>query len=175
MSLIPFILLPVVAILELLGWFTTNSLYLKLARLELKQDIALPQVLELSALTGLEGGSENLTWRWQDGALVFKRKMRLMLGRKAYYFGRVVFDADGNSRVFWAPFPLLVYPVMVLAMPIVLVGQEPDSGVFGALVAMPVVLVVGALNALFSYMSLKNQIHELETALMDDLAARGAI
>jgi hypothetical protein len=177
MSLIPLALLPIVAILELLGWFSLHPLYLRLALLPLKQDVPFPQVHDTTALRQLKGSSENLSWRWDEalGALVFRRELRFLGGRKAYFFGRIVWDPEGNSRVQWAPFPLLVYPVMVIAMPFFMAIEDPDSALFAGLVAMPVVLVVAGLNGLFSSFAVKNLIHELETTVMDELAARDAL
>lgn len=177
MSLIPFVLLPIVGILELLGWFSLHPLYLRLAALPLKQEVPFPQVHERSALRQLKGSSESLSWRWDEGleALVFRRELRFLGGRKAYFFGKIVWDAEGNSTLKWAPFPLLVYPVMVLAMPFILMSETPDSGLFAGLIAMPVVLVVAGLNGVFSRFALKNLIHELETTVMDELAARDAL
>lgn len=173
MSVILIGLMFVALIVEILGWFTLHPLYMRIAVFRLKQQVPMPPVEDREALKRLTGSSENLSWRWSEevGGLVFRRELRL-LGRRAYFFGRVIWDEQGEAAVYWAPFPLLVYPIAALVFPVM--GMADEAG-FKAVLITPVVLAVAAANVVFTWMAVSKLVHELETGVLTQLGAARAL
>mgnify|MGYP006928200073 CR=1 FL=1 len=92
------------------------SLY---TRLPFKQKVDIPMPDTDEALLVVEASADTLdgTWRYYPHlrSLLFRRKFTL--GRRPYSMGCIRFDEEGRATMRWAPFPLLTFPLLVLAAP----------------------------------------------------------
>jgi hypothetical protein len=161
-------------LLELVASYSFALAWYRCLPLTLRQDVDLPALADPSQLEGVDGTTDDATWRFlsADRSLLFRR--RFQFGRRrTMVAGRIQFDENGGALVKWAPIPLLVWPLVVLTG----LGQAVFALVTGDFPAVPpalgmvaVMSLIGGINLLVSRSYLRNSLMpEVELAILDHI------
>ncbi|MFH1469767.1 MAG: hypothetical protein ABIO70_35605 [Pseudomonadota bacterium] len=143
-------------IVELVLWYKLHPALLPTLLLRHQPTEELPRVQNPAKLDGFTGNGFTVTWRYDRDARAVIFRRRMTMGRKAYMMAAVRFGRDGRATVHWVPSPLLIYPLMPVA---ILPFVASDGGLHDLPLFMGVIgialLFSAAINTLGAWWFLK--------------------
>lgn len=165
------------AVAELAAFYAMAPPWFQRLPFPLRQAVELPVVADPRLLEGLDGTTDDAVWRYVPAArsVFFRRRLRLG-GRRVMAAGRIDFPEDGPAVVRWAPFPFLLWPLLVLSglVQAAFAGVTGDAaGVLPALGMAGVMVLAGGINLFMARARVRDALlPAVELDILDHLRSR---